>query len=256
MASASLKAWMAAFVRISSHMMGIPTELQPENASFLEFLREHPALLRPPKRPRESPQETQATKRPCFKSTPTRDPRLRRRSKSADGGPAQPTAPAHAQPPTAAAPWRPLSPSDPMARCGLKGVVLRNLDIAPTATTSQAPQDRPGNTSEYRNTGPSAKGPNQKERDSTRSPRSHPCCPPARGTEASTPGPRQETDTEAGPHTTGAPTRTRTRRTGHGRTEAEGPARSSRARTASANPRTDSPTGYTDTNDLICCHGI
>ncbi|XP_063544254.1 proteoglycan 4-like [Cydia strobilella] len=78
--SAGLKAWMAAYVRLTSHQLGIETELHPEDAHFLEFLRNHPEALRPPKRPRESPQDSQEpTKRPCNKITPPRDPRLRRR---------------------------------------------------------------------------------------------------------------------------------------------------------------------------------
>ncbi|XP_063391091.1 basic salivary proline-rich protein 2-like [Cydia fagiglandana] len=133
LASAGLKAWMAAYIRISSHLLGMHTELQPEDLPFLEFLRANPAVLRPPKRPVESPEQGQHEKRHCNKPTPPRDPRLRRRSRSA-GGDAPPAAREHHQPPQTIAPWKAPSPTSILVRCGLKGVVQRNLNVFPLQT--------------------------------------------------------------------------------------------------------------------------
>ncbi|XP_063391090.1 titin-like [Cydia fagiglandana] len=116
--SPSLKAWLAAFIRITSHEMGLETELHPEDGPFLEFLRAHSAILRPEKRQRESPDAPAgAEKRTCRKRSPPTDPRLRRRSKSA-GAPE----PEQHQP----SPWKAPSPKEMIMIGGLQ-VYRRNL---------------------------------------------------------------------------------------------------------------------------------
>lgn len=72
MGSESLRAWLAAYVRISEHQLGMATELLPEDAAFVEFLEAHPAVFRPEKRPMESPpsEEKEPAKRACLLPTP------------------------------------------------------------------------------------------------------------------------------------------------------------------------------------------